>query len=113
MAKQLTPSEIAAALVSMGLDVPADLAEKAQNEASDAVEIYLTERMSETDEKKKVSAAESWRLEIFALAEHFVETFIGQEKNVGQGRVFERFVSVDLPDGSNFVLRHREPREKK
>jgi hypothetical protein len=113
MAKQLTPSEIAAALVSMGLDVPADLAEKAQNEASDAVEIYLTERMSETDEKKKVSAAESWRLEIFDLAERFAETFTGQEKNVGQGRVFETFVSIDLPDGSNFVLRHREPREKK
>lgn len=113
MAKQLTPSELAAALQAMGMEVPAELQERANNEASDAVEVYLSERLSESDEKKKISSAESWRENIFALAEHFVEDFKGQEKNVGQGRVFERFVSVDLPDGSNFVLRHREPREKK
>lgn len=113
MAKNLTPSELAAALQAMGMEIPAELQERAANEASDAVEIYLSERLSESDEKKKVAAAEVWRKEIFGLAEKFVGAFNGQEKNVGQGRVFERFVSIDLPDGSNFVLRHREPREKK
>lgn len=113
MAKVLTPAELAAALEGMGMPVPEELKSKVENSVADTAEIYILERLSESDEKKKVAAAETWRTDLFALATRFTAAFNGQEKNVGQGRVFERFVSIELPDGSNLTVRHREPREKK
>ena len=113
MAKTLTPAELAAALQSMGLDVPEELSARVENSVADAAEVYISERLSESDEKAKVAAAEMWRETLFGLAENFVEEFNGQEKNVGQGRVFERMLNLDMPDGSTFTIRHREPREKK
>lgn len=113
MAKTLTPEEIAAALVSMGMDVPEELTAKVANSVQDTAQSYLSEHLTETDEKKKVAAAEKWQKDLFALVESFAAAFNGQEKNVGQGRVFERYVEITLADGSKFALRHREPREKK
>lgn len=113
MSKNLSPAELAAALESMGMPVPEELATRVANSVADDAERYIAEKLTETDEKKIVSAAEKWRTDLFALAENFVSEFNGQEKNVGQGRVFERFVSIELPDGSNLTVRHREPREKK
>jgi hypothetical protein len=113
MAKDLTPADIAAALASMGLDVPAELKSKVENSVQDKAQSYLSEHLSESDEKKKVAAAEKWQKDLFTLVDSFSAAFNGQEKNVGQGRVFERYVEIELPDGSKFALRHREPREKK
>jgi hypothetical protein len=113
MAKQLTPEEIAAALVAMGMDVPEELTAKVANSVQDTAQAYIAEHLSETDEKKKVTAAEKWQANVFTLAASFAGAFDGQEKNVGQGRVFERYIEVTLADGSKMALRHREPREKK
>ncbi len=113
MAKSLTAVEIAAALQEMGLSIPDELKSKVENSVSDRAEETIASHLTAEDEKDRVMAAELWRGEIFELAGTFAEAFKGQEKNVGQGRVFERYVEVELPDGSKFMLRHREPREKK
>lgn len=113
MAKTLTPEEIAAALVAMGLDVPEDLSAKVANSVQDTAQTEISEHLSIDDEKKKVAAASKWQEELFALVSRFAADFKGQEKNVGQGRVFERYIELTLADGSKFALRHREPREKK
>jgi hypothetical protein len=113
MAKNLSPEEIAAALVSMGMDVPEELKTKVANSVQDTAASYLSEHLSEEDSKKNVQAASKWQAEIFTLADRFAAAFNGQEKNVGQGRVFERYIEVTLADGSKFAIRHREPREKK
>ena len=113
MAKEMTAVEVAAWLASKGMAIPEDLQTKVANTVSDRAEEEITKHLSATDEKDRVMAAELWRGEIFELAGTFAEAFKGQEKNVGQGRVFERYVEVELPDGSKFMLRHREPREKK
>lgn len=113
MAKEMTAAEVAAWLADKGLPVPEDLATKVANSKSDAAEEEIAKHLSEKDEKKIVAAAEAWRTELFALASKVASEFTGQEKNVGQGRVFERYVEVETPDGHKFMIRHREPREKK
>jgi hypothetical protein len=113
MAKSLSAAEIAAALQELGLQVPDDLATKVANSKSDEAEVEIAKHLAESDEKKKVAAVESWRKDLFAMAEKVAAEFAGQEKNVGQGRVFERYVEIETPAGHKFMIRHREPREKK
>lgn len=113
MAKNLSPVELAAALESMGMPVPDELKKKVSNAVADTAETYISEKLAISDEKKKVTAAEEWRERLFTLGADVQTMFNGQEKNVGQGRVFERFISIELPDGSNLTVRHREPRDKK
>jgi hypothetical protein len=113
MAKSLSAAEIAAALQALGLSVPEDLATKVSNSKSDEAEVEIAKHLSESDEKKKVASVEKWRKDLFALATRVESEFSGQEKNVGQGRVFERYVEIETPDGHKFMIRHREPREKK
>lgn len=112
MSKELSAVDLAAALQAMGLDVPAELAAKVENSVADRAEEYIVDRLSETAENKRVASAERWRKSLFGLAEKFAAEFDGQEKNVGQGRVFERFVEIETPSGK-FAVRLREPREKK
>jgi Tfp pilus assembly protein PilX len=113
MAKSLSAAEIAAALQEMGLTIPDELQAKVQNSKADAAEVEIASHLSESDEKKLVAAAEAWRTDLFALSTKVAAEFKGQEKNVGQGRVFERYVEIETPDGAKFMIRHREPREKK
>lgn len=113
MAKEMNAAQVAEWLASQGLDVPEELKTKVANSVQDTAASYLSEHLSEQDSKKNVQAASKWQAEIFTLADRFAEAFSGQEKNVGQGRVFERYVEVTLADGSKFAIRHREPRDKK
>ena len=114
MAKELTPSEIVSALQAMGLPIPEELNNRAANETNDAIERKIASKLHGDDsDPKTIQSAETWREDLFALANEFVLAFNGEEKNVGQGRVFERMITIELPDGSAFTIRHREPREKK
>jgi hypothetical protein len=109
MSKELSAVEIAAALQAMGLEVPAELQAKVENSVSDRAEEYLFDRL-QSDEP---ATAEEWRETMFSLAETMAADFIGQEKNVGQGRVFECFAEVETPSGAKIAIRYREPRDKK
>ena len=109
MAKDLSALDLANALAAMGLEIPAELQAKVENSVADRAEEYLSERMVSDD----VEDFESWRERVFSLADDFAEAFNGQEKNVGQGRVFERFIEVETPAGAKIAIRLREPREKK
>lgn len=113
MAKTLTAAEIAAALQALGLSVPEELNAKVANSKSDEAEVTIAKHLSESDEKKLVASAEAWRVLLFDVAAKVAAEFKGDEKNVGQGRVFERYVEIETPDGHKFMIRHREPREKK
>lgn len=113
MAKEMTAAEVAAWLADKGLPVPEDLQTKVANSKSDAAEETIASHLTESDEKKLVAAAEAWRKSLFDLSTKVASEFKGQEKNVGQGRVFERYVEIETPDGAKFMIRHREPREKK
>lgn len=113
MAKEMNAAQVAEWLKSQGLSVPEELNAKVANSVQDEAQSYLSEHLSETDEKKKVAAAEKWQKDLFTLSDSFKTSFSGQEKNVGQGRVFEQYVEISLPDGSKFAIRRREPREKK
>lgn len=113
MAKSLSAAEIAAALQELGLSVPKELATKVANSKADAAEVEISSHLATTDEKEKVTSAEAWRVALFDLSDKVASEFSGQEKNVGQGRVFERYVEIETPDGAKFMIRHREPREKK
>lgn len=113
MAKEMNAAQVAEWLAAQGLAIPEELNAKVQNSVQDEAQSYLSEHLSETDEKKKVQAAAKWQKDLFALRDSFAAAFNGQEKNVGQGRVFERYIEITVPDGSKFAIRHREPREKR
>ena len=113
MAKEMNAAQVAEWLKSQGLSVPEELNAKVANSVQDEAQTLISSHLSESDEKKKVAAATKWQTEFFALATRFAAEFSGQEKNVGQGRVFERYIEMTLADGSKFAIRHREPREKK
>lgn len=110
MSKELSPVDLAAALQAMGLDVPAELQAKVENSVSDRAEEYLSARLIQNENPE---TAEQWRETMFSLAETMAADFVGQEKNVGQGRVFECFAEVETPSGAKIAIRYREPRDKK
>lgn len=109
----MSAAQVAEWLAAQGLSVPDELQTKVRNSVQDEAQSYLSEHLNIDDEKRKVQHATKWQKELFTLADAFTGSFNGQEKNIGQGRAFERYIEITLPDGSKFALRHREPREKK
>lgn len=111
MTKSLTPAELAEQLQALGMPIPDELVERVANSVSDTAEESILEHLADST-KEYVERAAEWRESLFATAAEMADEFKGQEKNVGQGRVFERSIEIETPHGK-FMIRLREPREKK
>lgn len=101
MAKELSPAELAAALIAMGLPVPEELNEKVANSVEDAAVSAIADRLSVEDENSEI--AEKWQANLFDLAEQFHGEFKAETNNVGRGKRIDRKVQIETPMGTLFV----------
>ena len=104
MSKELSPADVLAYFKSQGMKPPADLIRKVENETEDRAVEHIASRLIE----KPATTAENWQTQLFALADSFRADFKSDEKNVGQGRVIERVVTIELPNGENLTVRLRK-----
>lgn len=103
MAKDLTPSEIAAALQAMGMQIPDELNAKVENAVADTAEEKILSRFENPDAKDVTKAAENWRKDLFDLAASFANSFKGEQRNVGRGNRFVRVLEIETPNGTLVV----------
>ena len=88
MSKQMTPSELIAALEARGIAIPDDLVQARENETRDEAFHYLSEKMPERENEKapaRTSRVESLVNELFSLAARVSDETSFDEKTV-QGR---------------------------
>lgn len=107
MSKELTPSEIAAALQAMGVEVPEELSERAANEKNDATERYLFEHLSsienETDRIAAATESREWSEQVAANMLSF-DSFEASKPGRGSNKVTRRKIVVDTPAGELTIM---------
>ena len=100
MAKELSATDLAAALTAMGMPIPEELAEKVENAVSDEAFHYIVPRIVNVDDDDVNDTASEWQETLFSLAGNVRQTIKSEEKNRGQGRRIVHFLSVETPDGT-------------
>lgn len=99
---EMTAAQVAEWMLSQGLEIPAQVAEAAENEKNDETETYLYERLSGIEnETDRIAAAQESR-EFFETVAANMISFDGQEKNRpgrGTSKVFERHVGIETSVG--------------
>lgn len=125
MAKTKTSHEIAveaaANLVTLGMEVPAELQARIDAGASDVAFHHLSEKVilpladdkdNAAGRKARNTLCTTWQERLFALAADVDSDFRSDTKAVGRGHQVERFVSLDSPNGTLVVrLRQDVPTE--
>lgn len=100
MAKELSATDLAAALKAMGMPIPEELAEKVENAVSDEAFHYIVPKIVNVEDDKVNETATEWQENLFTLASDVRQTIKSEEKNRGQGRRIVHFLSVETPDGT-------------
>lgn len=116
MAKELSATELVAALIAAGFTPPEDLQAKADASLSDEAFHHLSDKvivkLSDEDDNAKNRKARNekvtaWQERAFILAADMVNDFVSDTKNVGRGQQIERFASLKTPNGT-LVMRLRD-----